>query len=102
MKYVLKNAMQTWLPQGILRRTDKMGFPVPLNDWLKSELKTFVGDVFTSTKTRQRDLLNADTILTHLGQESKFGRKIWGLLCLELWYQEFIDKAADYRRLAKF
>ena len=24
--------------------------------------------------------------------ENAFGRRLWGLLCLELWFQTFIDK----------
>ena len=30
----------------------------------------------------------------------QFSRKIWGLLSLELWQQQFHDRAAHYRRMA--
>ena len=29
--------------------------------------------------------------------ERKFGRKLWGLLCLELWFQAFVD--GDYLKV---
>ena len=31
-------------------------------------------------------------------QEGKFTRKVWGLLSLELWQQEFHDKAETFRK----
>ena len=99
MKYVLKNAMKNYLPTSILERKDKMGFPVPLNEWLKGDLKDFVVDIFSSQRARQREFINADEILKNMEKESKFSRKIWGLLCLELWYQTFQDKHHEFTKL---
>jgi asparagine synthase (glutamine-hydrolysing) len=99
MKYVLKNAMKNYLPTSILDRKDKMGFPVPLNEWLKGDLKDFVVDIFSSQRARQREFINADEILKNMEKESKFSRKIWGLLCLELWYQTFQDKHHEFTKL---
>ncbi len=99
MKYVLKNAMKSYLPTSILERKDKMGFPVPLNEWLKGDLKDFVVDIFSSQRARQREFINTDEILKNMEKESKFSRKIWGLLCLELWYQTFQDKHHEFTKL---
>jgi len=38
-------------------------------------------------------------VLVGLGEEKKYARNIWGLLSLELWAQEFLDRAPDFRRL---
>ncbi|MGE3724346.1 MAG: asparagine synthase (glutamine-hydrolyzing) [Candidatus Sericytochromatia bacterium] len=99
MKYVLKNAMKHYLPQAILDRKDKMGFPVPLNEWLQGELRDFVIDIFSSQQARQRDYIDAKQVLKNLEKEPKFSRKIWGLLCLELWYQTFQDKHHEFIKL---
>jgi asparagine synthase (glutamine-hydrolysing) len=99
MKHILKKTMGHVLPDSIRNRTDKMGFPVPLHDWVKGSLREFVLDVFTSTSARTRAYVNNDVIAMKLDQEPKFGRKIWGLLCLELWQQEFHDQASRYRSL---
>ena len=42
-KYLLKRAMKGIVPDPILKRTDKRGFPAPLVDWAQEEpVKSFV------------------------------------------------------------
>lgn len=101
LKHLLKNSYRRELPTSILQRRDKMGFPVPLKEWFGNELRPFVLDVLSNTHSRQREYLNTSEILKNFGEESQFSRKIWGLLSLELWQQEFHDKASEYRALLK-
>ena len=42
---------------------------------------------------RTRGLLNPRAITQLMRKESAFGRRLWGLLSLELWLREFIDGA---------
>jgi asparagine synthase (glutamine-hydrolysing) len=99
LKHLLKTAFQKDLPEEVNQRQDKMGFPVPLNDWMQGQLKSFVEDIFHSQKARERDYLNPEfDIETLIACEGKFTRKVWGLLCLELWQQEFHDRAHEYRK----
>ena len=99
MKRVLKQALQHVLPAVIVNRQDKMGFPTPLTEWAKGPAREFIHAIFTSERARNRDLVNNQRVIAGLEHESKYGRKLWGLLCLELWQQEFHDKASDYRHL---
>lgn len=99
MKQALKNAMRSVLPDVIVERQDKMGFPTPLTQWVNGEAHDFVRDVFSSHNALDRELVNNRRVLDGLAQESKFGRKVWGLLCLELWQQEFHDKEIAYKQL---
>jgi len=99
MKYILKTAMRQVLPPAILERRDKMGFPTPLTEWVKGEARDFVRAIFSSQKALQRDLIDNRVVLEGLDQEEKYSRKIWGLLCLELWQQEFHDKQNEYKKL---
>jgi asparagine synthase (glutamine-hydrolysing) len=99
MKHVLRSAMRAVLPGSIRERQDKMGFPVPLSEWLGDEAQEFVYDIFSSRRACTRELVNNKHVLDNLTQEPKFGRKLWGLLCLELWQQEFHDRAYTFRQL---
>ena len=100
MKHALKNAMRGILPESIESRSDKMGFPVPLQEWLSEPgvVQEFVRDVLSSRNALSRDLVDNRKVLAGLGRETKFGRKIWGLLCLELWQQTFHDRASSFKQ----
>jgi asparagine synthase (glutamine-hydrolysing) len=101
MKHVLKNAMKSVLPESILSRTDKMGFPVPLQEWLtqRGPVQDFVKDALSSRVALSRDLIDNRKVLNGLANEPRFGRKMWGLLCLELWQQAFHDRAVSFKQL---
>ena len=101
LKHLLKNAFSKELPPEILSRRDKMGFPVPLKEWFASELNEFVLETFANMKAKNRDFVNTDAVLKNFGENGQFSRKTWALLSLELWQQEFHDKASEYRALLK-
>ena len=96
LKRLLKIAFRDEIPAQILHRKDKMGFPVPLNDWLRKggRTKQFVGDVLGSQKAKNRFYLKSGLKVDELlnGQGS-YGRNLWGLLCLELWQLTFVDNS---------
>jgi asparagine synthase (glutamine-hydrolysing) len=96
-KRMLKSTFGNLLPDEVLNRRDKMGFPVPLNEWFKGELKHFMGDLFGSRAARERPFFNADKALSGLTGEARFSRKTWGLMGLELWHQTFHDKGHEWR-----
>jgi asparagine synthase (glutamine-hydrolysing) len=101
MKHVLRSSMSSALPASIVNRTDKMGFPVPLQEWVakKGPVREFVSDALSSRAALARPIINNRQVLAGMGRELKFGRKLWGFLCLELWQRAFHDKASEYRRL---
>ena len=99
MKHLLKRAYGQHLPLAVLERRDKMGFPVPLKEWFSNELREMIQDVFLSRKAGERQFMNAAAVLTNLDGTWQFSRKLWGLLSLELWQQQFHDRAAEYRRM---
>lgn len=91
-KYILKQAVNTLLPDLIRNRRDKMGFPVPLKEWSqKGIVREFLNDTLLSRKCRDRGLFRPKAISTLIEHESEYGRQLWAVLCLELWYQSFID-----------
>jgi asparagine synthase (glutamine-hydrolysing) len=91
MKYILKRAAQDTLPKRILERKDKMGFPVPLHLWAQGSARDFFHDVLLSQRCRERGIFNPAEVRRLLGREEAFGRRLWGLLNLELWHRQFMD-----------
>ncbi len=98
-KHVLKHTFRETLPRPILERRDKMGFPVPLKEWLARDVRDYVMSVFENPRSRTRAYVDNEKALAGLSDMGKFSRKFWGLFSLELWHQQFHDRAADYRRL---
>ena len=97
MKHLFKNAFLSYLPESIAARKDKMGFPTPLVEWIRGDARDFVMDLFSSQAALTRDLVDNRKVLDLLEHEPKFGRKIWGLLSLELWHQQFHDRQPFFR-----
>jgi asparagine synthase (glutamine-hydrolysing) len=94
LKRLLPLAFSDKFPQSILDRKDKMGFPIPLNNWVREHpgVREYVGDILSSSRAQQRPYLAkpipVDDILANQGP---YGRALWGLLCLEVWQCQFID-----------
>jgi len=103
LKHVLRQALGDLLPDSIRERTDKMGFPVPFHDWLSrpGPVRDFVVDVFSSDAAAGRELVDNRKVLRGLADESRYGRKIWGLLSLELWQRAFHDQESAYKGLTR-
>jgi asparagine synthase (glutamine-hydrolysing) len=102
LKHLMKRSFQQDLPEEVWQRKNKMGFPVPLSLWMQGELKEFVEDIFHSHSARHREYLSPDfDIQTIMAKEGRFTRKVWGLLSLELWQQEFHDRADIFRKYQK-
>ncbi|MEQ1433152.1 asparagine synthase-related protein, partial [Salmonella enterica] len=79
-----------------------MGFPVPLKEWFSGELHEFIRDIFASNRAASRPYVNQKKILEELDDLSRMGsfsRKLWGLLCVELWYQTFHDRAETFEQI---
>jgi asparagine synthase (glutamine-hydrolysing) len=101
MKHLLKQTYRDVLPADIRDRRDKMGFPVPLREWVEGPLAQFVAEVFAEAAARRRDHFNPAAIVANAGKAGKFSRKLWGLLSLELWHQQFHDRAAEFRAMVQ-
>jgi asparagine synthase (glutamine-hydrolysing) len=95
LKYLLKKVAADMLPAEILSRRKK-GFSIPIKHWFRGDLTDYVYDLLDSPRARQRGLFNPKYIRYLL--EAHASNKllnhsdgIWALLCLELWFQTYMD-----------
>lgn len=91
LKRLLKIIGANHLPKSVINRRDKMGFPVPLNDWFKNEWQTDVKGLIESLRDRKLDFLNGEEFESLLSSQVKFSRGMWALLSLEMWMRIFSD-----------
>lgn len=92
-KYIFKQALRGLLPDEIIDRP-KQGFAVPLGQWFRGQLHSFVHDLLLSNRSRERGIFNLDFIDNFLKQHQR-GRiadlEIWTLISFELWCRTFLD-----------
>lgn len=93
-KVVLRDAVRDWLPEGILDRP-KQGFAVPLEGWLRDELRTLPEDVLLDPVASERGIF-APAEVERLIAEHHAGRdradQLWAMVNLELWFQTCVDR----------
>jgi len=87
-KYILKKAFEKILPPEVMYRK-KMGFCVPLADWLRGELKDFTaGHLFTEGQG-VRQIFKVSEVQKiwdlHQAGTNNYGTILWGILMFELW-----------------
>lgn len=88
LKWILKHAFRDLLPPEILAR-GKMGFGVPLGQWMRQELNEFSWDMLLGPSARILEAVDRKAmqhiLVEHRTKRQDYGAKIWALLCLELW-----------------
>jgi asparagine synthase (glutamine-hydrolysing) len=97
-KHVLKEAVRTLLPDGILDRK-KQGFGVPLGVWFRGGLSDMFADVLRSPRTRQRGYFEpvfVDRLVhEHVSKKRDHSLRLWQLMVFELWHRQYLDAAAS-------
>jgi asparagine synthase (glutamine-hydrolysing) len=94
-KWVLKKAMEPFLPKSIIYRP-KTGFGVPLRRWINKELNELLRDLLSSASIKNRGIFSAQSVQKLL-MDNHSGKidasyTILSLLCIEIWCRAYIDK----------
>jgi asparagine synthase (glutamine-hydrolysing) len=91
-KALLKSAVRNIIPDQVLDRKDKMGFPVPLAEWMQGGVvRDFVNDTLLGEASRTRGIYSETALRSMADNQGVGSRQLWGALSLELWHQRFID-----------
>jgi asparagine synthase (glutamine-hydrolysing) len=93
-KYIAKKALQRRVPHEILHRK-KAGFPVPYENWLKTELKGWLRELLLDRRSTSRgyfDPKNIESMLDENSRNGNYSRELLSLAVLELWHQSFLDR----------
>jgi asparagine synthase (glutamine-hydrolysing) len=93
-KYLLKKVARKLLPSQNLDRR-KMGFGIPVGNWMRGELRPLLDDALLSQRALGRGYYRPEAV-QRLVQENAEGTqdhtfRLWSLLWLELWHREFLD-----------
>jgi asparagine synthase (glutamine-hydrolysing) len=94
-KYLLKRYAERLAPASVIHRP-KMGFSIPVADWLRGELRTTGEDLLLSERSLGRGYFSREQILgmwnRHQQRQRDHAHHIWALMVLELWHRLFVDR----------
>ncbi|WP_290525573.1 asparagine synthase (glutamine-hydrolyzing) [Alcanivorax sp.] len=91
-KRVLKEILYRHVPQPLIERP-KMGFAVPLDDWLRGPLREWAESLLTPSSLSSLPMLDAKAVKglwqEHIAGRGHFAQQLWAVLQLLAWVQEW-------------
>jgi asparagine synthase (glutamine-hydrolysing) len=92
-KYALRRALDGILPDGVVWRRDKKGFPTPVGNWLRDGRGTPALNLLRDDARRSRHLFPTSALRPLIAQHTQGAAdrswQLWRALSTELWLQAF-------------
>ena len=89
-KRILRDVLNRYVPAKLVERP-KMGFGVPIEHWLRNELRDWAEDLLNESKIRQQGFLNPTPIRKrwseHLSTSSNWQYHLWDVLMWQTWLE---------------
>ncbi|MFA7273173.1 MAG: asparagine synthase (glutamine-hydrolyzing) [Crocinitomicaceae bacterium] len=92
-KYLLKEIVHQYIPKAMMDRP-KMGFAIPIADWMQNELKNHIEDYLSESKINEQGIFNwafvADLKSKFFKGKKELDTKLWYLLMFQMWYERWM------------
>lgn len=93
-KYILKDIVHDYVPKDLMDRP-KSGFSIPLENWMKNDMKEFVNDNLSYQNIKSMGLLNTNFVQKYKedffnNDKSSDPTVVWRLLQFQLWNEKWM------------
>jgi len=92
-KVILRRLLSRYLPASLFERP-KMGFAVPVSQWLRGELKPMLLDYLAEGRLKRECLFDAALVAAmiseHLSGRANHPHRLWALLMWEMWREKWL------------
>ena len=94
LKYLLRKVASQYLSQELINRK-KVGFGFPLGIWMRTELKTFLKNLFNESRFVELGIFEHSYIQRllheHISGKADHNFRLWILINLEIWYRLYFE-----------
>lgn len=91
-KWILREILYKHVPKKLIERP-KMGFGIPLDQWLRGPLREWVLDILSPDNLSKHGLLNSVEIQTklreHMSGNKNWQYQLWDVLMFQSWYDKY-------------
>lgn len=92
-KRILKDIVHDYVPQEMMDRP-KMGFAIPVADWLQNELKHLIEEFCSESRLKEHELFDIPAIQSLIRDffdgKKEYDVKVWYLLMFQMWYDRWM------------
>jgi len=92
-KYIVKEIVHQYIPKEMMDRP-KMGFAIPIANWMSNELKEYVESYINEKNIRNQGIFNWDKIsklkTDFYNGKKEYDMKMWYLLMFQTWYDRWM------------
>ena len=89
-KWVLRQVLNKYVPNKLVDKP-KMGFSLPVDNWLRGPLKDWAADLLEENKLKREGYFNSEIIqkkwTEHLSGKSNWQHPLWCVLMFQTWLE---------------
>jgi asparagine synthase (glutamine-hydrolysing) len=93
-KYLLRKVLYSRVPRELIERP-KMGFGIPVNRWLRNELRPLLDEYLNGERVRREGFLRPEgvdrVVREHLSGRRDHQYRLWALLVFAMWRERYLD-----------
>lgn len=89
-KCILRDILYKYVPKSMIERP-KAGFAIPIDNWLRHDLKDWASDLLSPEKLNAHGLFDIQAVeqcwQQHLNQQGDYQYRLWGVLMFQSWFE---------------